>query len=410
VYIDKYFYNEGNNLYRLDAIQFADGSQWVMEDLKAMVLVETDGDDVIEGYVSDDSLAGAGGNDKLYGNGGNDALDGGVGNDRLYGGSGNDTLHGGTGNDYLEGGAGSDVYIFGRGDGQDSIYNADKSAGRVDVLRFLDGIAPSDVIVKRSGDHLYLTIRGTTDWVYIDNYFYNEGNNLYHLDAIQFADGSQWVMEDLKAMVLVETDSDDVIEGYVSDDSLAGAGGNDKLYGNGGNDQLDGGVGNDRLYGGSGNDTLHGGTGNDYLEGGDGEDMLIGASGDDTLIGGKGSDTYRFERGHGSDRIENNDSGAGKDVIDLLGDIQLDELVFSKNGSSLLIDVGNAGDRITIASWFSGNQYKVDKIHTADGSSMSSAEVDALIAAMATKQGSASAANTLMHVSVSTPAWASLAT
>ncbi|MBG8766749.1 calcium-binding protein, partial [Neisseria meningitidis] len=43
----------------------------------------------------------------------------------LYGNDGNDTLIGGAGNDYLEGGSGSDTYVFGKGFGQDTVYNYD---------------------------------------------------------------------------------------------------------------------------------------------------------------------------------------------------------------------------------------------------------------------------------------------
>ncbi|HFC7817673.1 TPA: hypothetical protein ACFOZK_002215, partial [Neisseria meningitidis] len=58
----------------------------------------------------------------------------------LYGNDGNDTLIGGVGNDYLEGGSGSDTYVFGKGFGQDAVYNYDYATGRKDIIRFTDGI------------------------------------------------------------------------------------------------------------------------------------------------------------------------------------------------------------------------------------------------------------------------------
>ena len=61
-------------------------------------------------------LAGGDGNDRLSGNGGADFLDGGLGDDRLTGGGGNDT------------------FIFGEGDGNDTITD------------FVEGAAVDDVI------------------------------------------------------------------------------------------------------------------------------------------------------------------------------------------------------------------------------------------------------------------------
>ncbi len=68
----------------------------------------------------------------------------------LYGGSGDDTLRGGAGaNDSLTGDAGNDTYLFAAGEGNTSISNYDTGVGRHDVLRFLEGINPGDVLVTR---------------------------------------------------------------------------------------------------------------------------------------------------------------------------------------------------------------------------------------------------------------------
>ena len=58
----------------------------------------------------------------------------------------------------MNGGDGSDVYLFGRGDGQDSLTNYDKSAGRYDVVQLKSGITVDDVQLSRSSDHLILSI------------------------------------------------------------------------------------------------------------------------------------------------------------------------------------------------------------------------------------------------------------
>lgn len=55
------------------------------------------------------------------------------GNDTLRGGASGDALEGGVGNDRLEGGLGGDTYLFGRGDGQDTIIEMDAAPGVEDV-------------------------------------------------------------------------------------------------------------------------------------------------------------------------------------------------------------------------------------------------------------------------------------
>lgn len=68
-----------------------------------------------------DSLRGDGGANRIYAGYGDDWVYGRGGDDLLYGEAGNDTLYGNEGNDTLYGGSGSDRFIFGVGDGQDTI-------------------------------------------------------------------------------------------------------------------------------------------------------------------------------------------------------------------------------------------------------------------------------------------------
>ena len=105
----------------------------------------TDANDMIVGSAGNDKLYGQDGNDILYGGEGSDILSGEDGNDTLYGGDGDDALYGENGNDILEGGAGNDrleggdyddTYIFGRGDGSDTIY--DRHGGG-DTIKFKEG-------------------------------------------------------------------------------------------------------------------------------------------------------------------------------------------------------------------------------------------------------------------------------
>ncbi|MES0884463.1 DUF4214 domain-containing protein, partial [Roseibium sp. SCP14] len=85
--------------------------------------------------------------------GSNDALFGRAGNDTLGGSSNTDILVGGTGNDTLNGGAGDDIYVYNRGDGNDTI-NDTGSGSNGDTLRFGQGIELEDLKLTRSGNNL----------------------------------------------------------------------------------------------------------------------------------------------------------------------------------------------------------------------------------------------------------------
>jgi Ca2+-binding RTX toxin-like protein len=108
-------------------------------------------------------------------------LYGGAGNDQLYGDAGNDILVGGAGDDHLTGGAGDDLYLFGAGSGRDTINNHDTNANSIDIARF-DDVAVEDLWFNRSGNHLQITVAGTTDQVTVSNW-YRGGD--YQLDRIE---------------------------------------------------------------------------------------------------------------------------------------------------------------------------------------------------------------------------------
>ncbi|WP_304440565.1 calcium-binding protein, partial [Pseudorhodoferax sp. Leaf265] len=201
--IDSYFGNDATNGWQIEEIRFTDATStvWTVANVKAMMLAGSADNDVVLGYATNDTLSGGAGRDSLYGRDGNDTLLGSAendllvgdaggdslkgedGDDTLYGGAGDDTLDGGAGNDLLGGGnfsaniwdyventAGNDTYLFGRGDGQDTIRDVDSTVGNVDKLVFKAGVAVADVLASREGDTLVLKIRNTSDQVRIDSY------------------------------------------------------------------------------------------------------------------------------------------------------------------------------------------------------------------------------------------------
>lgn len=328
-------------------------------------LLGGDGDDFLDGGADNDclvgdnaDLSGAGndylsggdGIDHIYGAGGNDIIHGDAGDDSLFGGDGLDLLHGGTGNDVLKGEAGNDEYVLNVGDGVDHIEDIEG----INIVRFTGVSDVADLSVKYATvqdgqaiadpDGLDLWI----DYAETDSVIVAGGKNNDSL-SYALADGTVYYRHEFLRLAAI----DDVIEGTEGDDEVYSGNGDDTVSGNGGNDQL---------FGEAGNDVLHGGDGNDELSGG---------SGRDRLIGGEGSDTYRFSTGDGVDTIINHDV-VGTDNVSFGAGIDISDLTeFSRDGNSLNIKIGNNGDQLNVADWFSSVEYRVDRFSFANGTMIS---------------------------------------
>ncbi|WGX02927.1 calcium-binding protein [Pseudomonas aeruginosa] len=323
------------------------------------------GNDLVKGSSGQDYLFGLAGNDSLYGNQGNDLLSGGTGNDTLFGGLGNDTLIGGAGNDYLHGDTGNDIYRFDRGWGQDTVYNYDSSANRVDAIEFGTGIRAEDIILSRNSDDLILLLKGSSDRITVSSYFNQDAAGSYRLEEIRFVDGQVLNIDAVKALVQKGTTESDRLYGYAVADTLSGGLGNDSLYGYAGNDLLQGDEGNDTLYGGAGDDTLVGGLGNDYLQ------------------GEAGNDVYRFDRGWGQDTVYNYDSSTSRvDAIEFGTGIRAEDITLSRNSDDLILLLKGSTDRITISSYFNqdaAGSYRLEEIRFVDGQVLNIDAVKALV-------------------------------
>lgn len=406
-----YFFN--NTAYEIDAVEFADGTVWDNAQMKALTLVATSGNDSITGFDSDDAISGLAGNDSinggngddtlngdegddsLTGGNGNDILNGGDGRDNLTGGNGNDTLRGGAGvNDILNGGRGDDTYLFGPGDGNTLIRNADSATASHDKLLFLEGIVPGDISASRSGNDLKLTIQSTNEVITLNYFFYNVA---YEIDAVAFSDGTVWNTSDLLALTLVTTAGNDTITGLDSDDIISGLEGNDSINGGNGNDTLDGGPGNDSLSGGNGNDVLTGGDGRDSLNGGAGDDTLRGGPGvNDTLNGGSGNDIYQFGLGDGDTAISNSASSSAIDTLQLLEGIVPSDVSATKSGHHLVLTIISTGEKITLNYFYSGTAYEVDNVEFSDGTVWTAAELHTMTSATAYNMGDAQPSDDLI--------------
>jgi serralysin len=124
-------------------------------------------------------------------------------NNSVTGGAGSDWLNGGTGNDVLTGGEGGDTYWFGRGGGNDTIYNGD--SGGADRLQFGSGITEDQLWFGQNGDDLLVTLRGTggSDTVRVEGWYSDTDNRL---GKFQLSDGQ--VLEATRVQQLVQAMAD----------------------------------------------------------------------------------------------------------------------------------------------------------------------------------------------------------
>ena len=157
------------------------------------------GDDSILGGLDNDTLNAGSGNDVLDGGDGTDLLEAGSGNDRMHGGAGTDTLMGGSGsdrltggagNDLLQGGSGNDVYLFARGDGQDTVVDGDQTPFNSDSILFGADVTPLDLVISRQANDLRLAIHGSSDQMTIQNWFTGSSNQV---ETMQAGNGQQLV-------------------------------------------------------------------------------------------------------------------------------------------------------------------------------------------------------------------------
>ncbi len=336
--------------YLVERVEFADNTVWDAAYIRSLLaelpVVGTDGNDSLTVWTADENttLQGLAGNDDLLGSGGNDIFIGGVGNDRM------------------DGGGGDDLYLFNRGDGQDTIAEGGfdikndlfgmgidprtmhfinlKGWGQ-ETLRFGADIAPSDITLSREGYDLILSINGTDDQVRVQLWGLSES---CRIERVEFADNTVWDTAYIQSQLL--------------ELPVIGTAGNDNLYP--WSDQastLQGLAGNDSLLGSSGNDTLNGGTGND------------------SLSGGAGSDTYIFNRGDGQDTIT--ETGFDTDILSFGADINASDISLKRVGKNLIFNIAGSSDQVTISSWANTGVYpgwwgdhggsQIEQVNFADG-------------------------------------------
>lgn len=409
-----------SDYYRIERVEFADGTVWDRGMLAAM----------------DAALP-------LTGTDGNDSISG---DDRA------NTLAGGKGDDYLSGGRGADTYLFNLGDGRDTI--SETGDGDVDTIRFGAGIAAADIEMTRENGALILAVAGTEDRVVISGW---SSGAQYQIERVEFADGAVWdgaaLAAKASAAPIMGTDRSDTLSGDQRDDVFNGRAGNDHLSGGGGSDTYLFGLGDGQDYiSESGYDDLDtirfgagisaadivmsfegsslilaiagttdritignwrasdyyrvervefadgtawdsatlltmidalpvlGTDGDDYLDGDDGDDVFDGGAGNDILSAGAGSDTYVFELGDGQDRID--ERSGERDTIRFGAGIGPDNIILSRHGKSLVFAIAGSDDRISVENWGVGDSYRIEQVAFDDGTLWDAAHLAQLVAGL----------------------------
>ncbi|MCR5600011.1 MAG: hypothetical protein K6G33_04635, partial [Ruminococcus sp.] len=230
----------------------------------------TDADETIPMFFGGGTANGYEGDDIINGTGGNDNIYGGAGDDTLNGNGGDDTLDGSIGSDSLNGGAGNNTYIYGKGYGNDVLFD---NSGKNRIV-FKD-LKSTDVYVvyPSSGYDAILHVIETGETLTIQDFRYSSS---YRDFKLIFEDKVVDVAEEGSPFLDIRgTDEKETIPMFFGGGSAYGYKGDDIIHGTGGNDYISGGTGNDTLNGNGGADTIDGGTGNDGLYGGAGNDTYI---------------------------------------------------------------------------------------------------------------------------------------
>ena len=254
-----------------------------------------------------------------------------------------ETITGGLGADTLSGGiSGGDIYVWKKGDGNDTIIDQIDGA-HADLLKLTD-VNSTDVSLLRNGDNLVVRINSTGEFLTIEGHFHvssYDGEFDTGIGQILFADAVLWRRAQIDANAFFEgTASADTIIGSTGVDLMVGHGGNDTYTvdhvndvvveaANGGTDTVGASVSytlatnlenlnlagtsaingtgngaNNVLTGNSAANTLSGLAGNDTLDGLGGGDTLIGGSGDDLYIVDSSTDSVVENADEGTDTVQ----------------------------------------------------------------------------------------------------------
>jgi len=340
-------------------------------------------------------ITGTDGNDTLTGNGGNDLIKGGLGNDTLVVTPGYDQLVGGAGNDtYLVNGGYMGIHT-----------TIDDQGGSTErnTLLITDGSAESDLWFSKDGNNLRIDNTDLGEVITVKDWFTNPSSVVV---AHGNADGSAVKVLDTRGLKDLATltgsarsaadldpDTASLIQSiqrnlWSNATPISGGPSTPPVNVEVGTDA------DDTFVGTNGADSLVGMGGNDFLWGGLGNDTLIGGTGSDTMIDQGGSDLYVVGRNDGMEFLS--DTGLAGEVDTLrFNDVNVQDLWFSVDGTSLRANVLGTNTSVQIANWQNqANQIEVIEAKNAAGvvSTLHIDQLQALVQVMAGFQQPTSAA------------------
>lgn len=257
---------------------------------------------------------------------GNDSISIGYGYCTVYGGAGNDSFVSGVNSDTLVGGTGDDIYYV---NNTNDVVTENAGEG-IDTVN-------SDVTYTLSSNVENLTLTGT-------NAINGTGNELNNYIVGNSANNI------ITSGTMVTT-------------------GNDTIYGGAGDDSISVGAGNSYLNGGEGNDTINTTYGFDTYEGGAGNDVIIANM--------SGSNTYIFNLGDGQDSITDTPCNADTytDVLKFGTGISKNNILFTKSGNDMIVQIKDTTDQITIKDWYLSTGNQIEQFKFTDGTTITKGQI-----------------------------------
>ena len=245
----------------------------------------------------------------------------------LKAGSGGSSLDGRGAADKLYGGAGADTYVVSVGGGNDLIYNYNGDQGDIIQVFGVDTLTRANF--QDSGSNVMLSFG--TERILI--------NNPTGMITVVIGDDIDRVTygSNLESGVTYSTDKTTLTINRGADLGEDNEFDMETLSNNLRNIDASAYEGDVILRGNSKNNELKAGSGGSTLDGGDGSDKLYG---------GAGADVFVYSLSSGSDYIYNYDGE--NDVIQVLGNVSIDESDFRDNGQNVIIKVGNS--RLTLVN------------------------------------------------------------
>lgn len=259
--------------------------------------------------------------------------------DSIDGKSGDDLITGRQGNDSLKGGGGRDRFVYGLGDGADTITDfggvgnlSPMALAEVDTLQFQGaGLVARNLLLRQVGATVEVSFEGVADAkILLQNF------QLANLDNFPARAGRAGVANIWFDGQTSAQDSFDVFDANSTRRALYSR--NSVTFLNDLDNDISGfNQSNDVINAQSGNDSLDGKSGDDLLRGGGGDDSLMGGAGNDLLVGGARADRFVFDSGK---KFKASDFGL--DVISDFYGAEGDRVVLGKPSFRALANAGTS--------------------------------------------------------------------